>query len=396
MMPQRQANHLVRIGVIGARGVGKLQGGIENYCAQFYGALTPYGFDVTVFVRRDTDYAEAPAGVHTFYLPTPRVRSLETVIHSFESIIVARLLGIRTLHVHGIGPCVLLPLAKALGMRVVIRHVGADYNRSKWGPFAKAIIRLGERHAARHGDAIVCLTEHIANQFGEATGRFHDVFIIPNGVDVPAPTLSTVVLGRLGIAARRYLLGAGRFVPEKNFHLLVDAFLAADLPADVMLVLAGEVDYPSKYGRSLMESCARSKRVILPGIVSGPDLWALYKGAAMFVLPSSHEGMSFALLEASIAGTPIVASDIPANSAVCQEFARLVPVGSIDKLCDAIEQEWQRERTPEEIQRQVNLCKSRYDWRVIARSTVPILAPPSDYDLRAESYAERSSGPVAH
>ncbi len=197
---------------------------------------------------------ETPSGVRILLLPVPRVRSLETILHSFASMIVARLLGIRTLHIHGIGPCVLLPLAKALGMRAIVRHVGADYKRSKWGSLAKTMIRLGERRAARHADAIVCLTQHIADQFSEATGRFHDVFVIPNGVGAPPPTLSTTVFDRLGIVAGRYVLSVGRFVPEKNFHLLVDAFLAATLPLDVMLVLAGEPDYSGKYGRLLIKS----------------------------------------------------------------------------------------------------------------------------------------------
>jgi glycosyltransferase involved in cell wall biosynthesis len=336
-------------------------------------------------VRRATGSAETPAGVRTFFLPVPQVRSLETILHSFASIVAARLLGIRTLHVHGIGPCVVLPLAKALGMRVIIRHVGSDYSRSKWGSFARAMLRLGERYAARYGDTIVCLTDHIANEFSGVTGRFHNVFVTPNGVGAPPPTLSTAVLNRLGIATGRYVLGVGRFVPEKNFHLLVDAFLATNLPVDVVLVLVGEVDYRGRYGRSLVESCARSKRVITPGTVFGSDLSALYENAAMFVLPSSHEGMSFALLEASVAGTSIIASDIPANSAVCQEFARLVPVGSMPKLRDAIELEWQRKRTTEEVERQVSFCKSRHDWRVIARMMVPIFSPPPNRDPKTET-----------
>jgi glycosyltransferase involved in cell wall biosynthesis len=393
MSQPQQRTGALRIGVIGVRGVGKLQGGIEQYCSHFYRELCPYGFDVSIFVRRDAGPIETPPGIHTIILPVPRIRSLETVLHSFLSIIVARLLGIRTLHVHGIGPCVALPLARALGMRVVIRHVGADYDRTKWGSLARAMIRLGERYAARYGDSIVCLTPHIAKKFSEATGRFHDVLVIPNGVNAPPSTLSTDVLSCLGIVPRRYLLGVGRFVPEKNFHLLVDAFIAADLPPDVKLVLAGEIDYPGKYGRALLGSSASSNRVIMPGIVFGSDLWALYKNCAIFVLPSAHEGMSFALLEASIAGATIIASDIPANAAVCDEFARLVPVGSVTKLRDAIELEWQRKRAPAEIDRQVSLCKSRYDWRVIARSMVPVLAAPPGKDQAAEFRSRFTSGP---
>lgn len=376
-MVGREANTKpVKIGVIGARGIGEVQGGIEYFCSHFYPELCRHGFTVAIFVRRPTNPVRSQAGVETLYLPVPPLRSLETILHSFGSVIVARLLGIRTLHVHAIGPCVALPLAKALGMRVIIRHVGADYTRSKWGRIAKGTLRFGERCAARYGDTIVCLTDHIAREFSEATGRSQNVFVIPNGIEEPPSVLSTGVLDRLGVTAGRYILGVGRFVPEKNFHLLIQAFLGADLPPDVALILAGEVDYASRYGRSLVEACQRSKRIIMPGTIFGSDLWALYKSAAVFALPSSHEGMSFALLEASIAGTSIIASDIPANSAVCREFARLVPVGSVERLREAIELEWRRDRKKEEVERQVSLCKSQHDWSVIARAMAPLFALP--------------------
>ena len=82
MIPQRQETSALKIGVVGARGIGKLQGGIEHYCSHFYRELCPYGFDVTIFVRRATGSAETPAGVRTFFLPVPQVRSLETILHS--------------------------------------------------------------------------------------------------------------------------------------------------------------------------------------------------------------------------------------------------------------------------------------------------------------------------
>jgi glycosyltransferase involved in cell wall biosynthesis len=84
--------------------------------------------------------------------------------------------------------------------------------------------------------------------------------------------------------------------------------------------------------------------------------------------------MSFSLLEAGIAGAKIVASDIPANSIVCRDFARLTTVSSAEALAKAIAMEWNRQRSAEEVQRQIALCRSRYDWAAIARTMEPILA----------------------
>lgn len=43
------------------------------------------------------------------------------------------------LHIHAIGPALLVPYAKLLGMKVVFTHHGPDYDRDKWGFVAKTI-----------------------------------------------------------------------------------------------------------------------------------------------------------------------------------------------------------------------------------------------------------------
>ena len=125
----------------------------------------------------------------------------------------------------------------------------------------------------------------------------------------------------------------------------------------------------------------------MAGPVFGEELWSLYAKAGLFVLPSSHEGMSFSLLEAARAGTKIIASDIPANSFVCREFIRLVPVNSIPALGDAIGTEWIRVRSAAKIARQVDYCKNQHDWPSIARQMEPLLADRGPHSLRAPADA---------
>jgi hypothetical protein len=86
--------------------------------------------------------------------------------------------------------------------------------------------------------------------------------------------------------------------------------------------------------------------------------------------------MSFALLEAAISGAKIIASDIPANLNVCGTFARIVTVDSVQETSEAIAAEWRRQRTPEEIQRQIDLCRSRHDWSVVAAEMETVFGLP--------------------
>jgi glycosyltransferase involved in cell wall biosynthesis len=235
------------------------------------------------------------------------------------------------------------------------------------------MLRMGERFAARFGDSVVCLNQQIAAEFSRNTGRTERVFIVLNGTTAPPGELSTAVLDRLAIESGSYVLAVARLVPEKNIHLLIEAFLTADLPSGAKLVVAGAADYHSRYSRALIDQSHTDKGIVMAGTVFGAELWALYRHAGLFVLSSLHEGMSFSLLEAGIAGVKIVASDIPANSLVCREFARLTGVESAIALAAAITSEWHRERSSEEVERQITLCRSRFDWSAISRAMEPIL-----------------------
>ena len=162
---------------------------------------------------------------------------------------------------------------------------------------------------------------------------------------------------------------------DKNFHLLVLAFLRTKLPTDVKLVIVGAIDREKSYFDLLMRTCRAEPRIVLAGEVFDADLWSLYRHAGLFVMPSAHEGMSFSLLEAAISGAKIIASDIPANYQVCREYACLIPVDSIECLSKAIASEWIRERGEEEIAYQITLCRSLHNWRPIVEAMIPILLP---------------------
>jgi glycosyltransferase involved in cell wall biosynthesis len=364
-----------KIGVIGVRGIGNLQGGIERFCSSFYSKLPPEQFDITIFVRQPDLLNNLPSHVRTYYVRAPQKSAFQTIVHSVVSVLIARRQGIKTLHVHGLAACLVLPLASTLGMRTIVRHVGPDYHRRQWGRIAKALLRVGERSAARHAESVVCLNPQIAEHFLRMTGRSSRVFVLPNGVDPPPDDLPTLILERLALVETRYVLAVGRLVSDKNFDVLIQAFLRAELPADVKLVIVGSMDREPSFFRSLLKASAAESRVVLPGAVYGMELWSLYHHAGLFVLPSAYEGMSFSLLEAAISGVKIVASEISANSHVCSEYARLVEVNSIAALSEALSSELARDRKENEITNQINLCKTRHDWYGVVRSMIPILLP---------------------
>lgn len=122
----------------------------------------------------------------------------------------------------------------------------------------------------------------------------------------------------------------GRVTEEKGVNELVEAFcmVRKGFPGAVLNIY-GEVDMHSRFG-------AAEDGVVFHGQTDNP-LKALAENE-IFVLPSYREGLSLSLLDATMMGKKIIASDIDGNSEVVVDGKTgiLVPVRNVDKLARAM------------------------------------------------------------
>jgi len=322
--------------MVGLRTYGRGQGGIEAHVEQLAKGLDDAAFAVEVVVR--TPYSgkgETTHGRSIRVVPiwSPRGRSTEAIIHTLISIFYAAWRRPRVVHIHAVGPSLTIPIARALGLRIVFTHHGEDYNREKWGWFARKALRLGEFFGAHLAHERICVSPSLAK---ELSSKYDVLFrYIPNGVkDLVAPA-SSDILKALGLERRRYILHVGRIVPEKRQSDIIEAISELEIP-DVKVVLVGSPDHESEYSRLITAQAVKFPNVVLAGFQSGPALAELYSNAALFVLPSSHEGLPIALLEAMAYGCHVIASDITANLNLGLPRACYFPVASIKDLADKI------------------------------------------------------------
>jgi len=118
-----------------------------------------------------------------------------------------------------------------------------------------------------------------------------------------------------------------------------------------------------------LRKLAEENNTILPGFVRGDALHQLLTHARLFVLPSSHEGLPIALLEALSYGLPVLASDIPANVEVGLDREHYFPVGEVSALSHAIAR-WQvRPWGDAEREAMKHWVTERYNWADIASAT---------------------------
>ena len=183
----------MKIVVIGTRGIPDILGGVETHCEELFPRIAAMGHDVTIIRRSPyvTDYNRIPSykGVRLIDVKAPRKKSLEAIIHTFRAVLKARSLHPDVLHVHAIGPALMVPFARLLGMKVVMTNHGPDYDRQKWGRLAKAVLRTGERMGTCYSNAVIVISTVIADILSTKYGRT-DTDLIFNGVNRPVKSKS--------------------------------------------------------------------------------------------------------------------------------------------------------------------------------------------------------------
>lgn len=364
----------IHVAVLGTRGIPNVQGGIETHCQHLFPRLVNMGFDVDIYARKGyvqgTKRGYEYGGVHIYPKPFLRKPSLEAVTHTLRCLITTFRRRPDIIHIHAIGPALFTPLFRLTGAKVIYTHHGQDYARAKWGKIAKMTLRAGEFLGTKFANKIIVISHYIQD-FLKSTYKTDRTVLIRNGVDIrtDAPANEAETLANFNLAPKKYILACGRFVEEKGFHDLIDAYgkLPQALRDTYKLVIAGRPDHSSEYSKKLIDM-AEKNGVVLTGFISGDTLCAVQRNARLFCIPSYHEGLPIALLEALSYNLDVVASDIPANTEVPLPKDCFAKVGNVEDLSKTMESRLRNESK----QDFAAIIHEYYDWDKIAEQTAEV------------------------
>jgi glycosyltransferase involved in cell wall biosynthesis len=371
--------------MLGLRSVGAGQGGVEAHVDQLVSEMDREGLKVDVVVR--SPYSQPGVrnrGSSTRVIPiwSPKGKSTEAFVHSLLAVGYAVWRRPRIVHIHAIGPALVAPLARMMGMHVVMTHHGEDYNREKWGQLARRILRLGERFGATYSNERICVSQSLSENL---TKRYDRPFrFIPNGVRQPTPVAANDVLTELGLTAGRYILHVGRIVPEKRQLDLIAAIAGNSMPG-IKLVLVGAADHESAYSQEVIDRAAETDNVVIAGFRSGAALAEIFSNAAVFALPSTHEGLPIALLEAMSYGRRVVASDIQANLNVGLPPECYFEAGSVPALQSRLREQFALAVSGEQADWEGLL--RQFDWPQIADRTIDVYLNALKLNARSDLIA---------
>jgi glycosyltransferase involved in cell wall biosynthesis len=203
-------------------------------------------------------------------------------------------------------------------------HLFEDNSFSK---LEKKIITLVEKWLAPRADVLVSVGLNVGKELREAgIGVGHKWVSIAPGVE--ALTLPDKSEARKSIGVNEFgiLIGwMARMTSVKNPNLLLQ--VASRLP-DVQFVMAG--------GGDLLETI-KSHAPTNVKVIGWADAATFWSAVDIAISTSDNEGMPVALIEAQLAGLPVIATNVGSNSEVIEDDATgLIAIKSIDALVGAL------------------------------------------------------------
>jgi glycosyltransferase involved in cell wall biosynthesis len=356
----------LRVAQSGIRGVPAKFGGSETAVQEIGKRLAADGVEIVVYCRRHNSARKEREylGMRRVVLPSIPTFNLDTVSHSFLSSLDLLIRNrADVVHFHGMGNALVLPLFFLSRKKTVITIDGPDWERPKWGPVAKRVLKLSARMAVRWADQLIIdnhpSIEYFAREFGLRDARY-----IPYGADRDPPK-STDYLRSLGLEPRGYVLFVAALVPDKGPDVLIDAYLR--VPGEMPLVVVGDSPFASDYRHRLHDAAARDHRVRMLGYVYDDRYRELLAHAYAYVHPFRADGTSPGLLQAMGYGSCVVINSLREALSVAGDgalpYAQNDPADLARKLRQVIDDP----ALADDLRRRARgRAEREYDWDKVA------------------------------
>jgi glycosyltransferase involved in cell wall biosynthesis len=348
----------MKIALIGTRGVPANYGGFETCVEELGKRLAERGHEVTVYCRDSYYEQKLPTylGMRLKYLPNLKKRSLDTLSHTFLSILDAVRQPFDVLMVFNAANSPTLLLPRMLGKKIAINTDGLEWKRGKWGAIARSYYKLSELVSTKLAHRIVADSIGIQNYYREQYGV--DTTYIAYGAYL-SQSVKPELLNTLGLVPGEYFLQITRFEPENNPLLTIEAYKR--LRTDKKLVIVGGVPYESEYSRQIGTSA--SQNILLPGSIYDKDLLnELWCNCYAYVHGNEVGGTNPALLQTMASGCFTLAIDVSFSHDVLRDGGIYFSKGVEDLASKML---WSLEHSSElndYKQRAAARIRSHYSW----------------------------------
>lgn len=358
----------MRVALIGTRGVPARYGGFETAVEEIGQRLAAEGTDVLVYCRGAVDPISEHLGMELVHLPAFRAKALETLSHTFLSVLHLIFRRRKTTDVvilFNAANSVFLPFFRLARIPVAVHVDGLEWKRAKWGKWGRRYYRLAESLAVRWADALIADAQGIADYYLDEFGA--DTEQIAYGAAVLVNAGSDRIT-EFDLAPRGYHLVVARFEPENHVLEIVRGYAASG--AKFPLVVVGSAPYADDYTHEIESVAKTDSRIrLVGGIWDQAQLDQLYANAVSYLHGHSVGGTNPSLLRAMGSGTTVTAFDVSFNRGVLGPAGRFfADERELASLITAAEDEFSD--APAEFADRITLLRDRiadeYVWDDVA------------------------------
>ena len=197
------------------------------------------------------------------------------------------------------------------------------------------------RNALKRADHVVTVSNTIRSEILNFYPNT-PVSVIYNGVDTSAMQSIT----QHGVNALRtkydlpgeYILAVGHFEKRKNFAKLIEAIsFLKQRKFDCSLVIIGNDSGELASIKKLISDMNLNDNIFLLTNLSNDEVRCAYSNCALLAFPSFYEGFGIPILEAMVAGKPMVLSDLEIFREITQNQSVYFDEGNVESIANAIE-----------------------------------------------------------
>jgi len=305
----------MRIALLGIRGVPAKYGGFETCAEEIGKRLAAKGHEVLVYCRKGfyPEEQEEYLGMRMIYLPELRWQPLETLSHTFISIINAVRKRVDICMVFNVANSPLLLIPLMFKRKVLLNVDGLEWTRSKWSPLGQKYYRFSAWLASKLTCGLIADSREIQRYYEEKYGR--ESHYISYGA-YRRSSQNPSLLTQFGLKPQDYFLQITRFEPENNPLLSIQAFMG--LETKKKLVVVGGSKYRTNYSAQI--HAVDDTRIVFPGYVYDQDiLRELSCNCLAYIHGNEVGGTNPGLLNAMASGCFVISRDVPFNREVLQD-----------------------------------------------------------------------------
>ncbi len=357
----------MKIVMLGIRGVPARYGGLET-CGEEVGArLVQRGHDVICYCRTGSPDDGTPEcrGIKRIEVPRLESKATDTYSHSFLSFCHA-LIKVKPDVIlafnPGIGTLCVIP--KLFGCPVALNPDGFDWQRKKWGGFARWFIHLNANVASRLVDQMIIDAVSVRDYYASHFKYRREPLYIPNGAPIEASE-NPEIIEQYGLEKDGYFLFLSRFVPENSCEVIIKAF--EGLKTDKKLFMGGGSVLDGPYPASVIQS-TKDPRIVFPGGIYDPaHVKELHCGCYALLHGNQPGGTSLGLLKAMGFGACCVTLNTPDNAYAVKNGAGVVYELSPESLRARLQDLLDHHETVAQYRgKAVERIREEYLWEVVA------------------------------